>query len=50
MQIKRSNKPVKYYHLDSINLYSWSRRIAEKYNTPQLREKVMVIEGIMKLH
>ena len=38
-------KPVKYYHLDSINLYSWSGRIAEKYNISQLREKVMVIEG-----
>ena len=26
-----SIKPVKYFHINSINLYSWSRNIQEKY-------------------
>ena len=33
-----SIKPVKYFHINSVNLYSWSRNI-EKYQITHLREK-----------
>lgn len=40
-----SIKPVKYFHINSINLYSWSRNIQEKYQITHLREKVTAIES-----
>ena len=40
-----SIKPVKYFHINSVNLYSWSRNIQEKYQITHLREKVRAIES-----
>ena len=41
--------PVEYFHVDSKDLYDWSRKIIEKYDIEQVREKVDTIEQYSKI-
>tara|TARA_B100001094_G_C18191190_1_gene807363 strand:+ start:1930 stop:3921 length:1992 start_codon:yes stop_codon:yes gene_type:complete len=41
--------PVEYFHVDSKDLYNWSRRIIEKYNIEHRREKVDLIQQYSKI-
>ena len=35
--------PLKYFHIDSFDLYEWSRKIASKYSISHLKESVLRI-------
>ena len=42
-------EPVEYFHVDSKDLYAWSRNIINKYNIEHKREKVELIEQHPKI-
>ena len=41
--------PFNYFHLNSIDLYEWSRKIIEKFNVTHIKEKVVGIYKAEKL-
>ena len=41
--------PVEYFHVDSKDLYDWSRKIIQKYDIEQVKEKVETIEKYSKI-